>query len=73
VLRNDEYLRLQTIFLAIAKHSDQPPEGARWLALVHACQEELLTAGETRTHLARLAVAACRRSAKDTSRQPCGE
>ena len=83
VLRNDEYVRLQTIFLAIAKHSDQPPERARWLALVHACQEELLTAGETRAQiwtredsaphsdLARLAIAACHRSAKDTSRQPC--
>ena len=73
MLHDDEYVRLQTIFLAIAKHSDQPPERARWLALVQACQEELLTTGETRAHLARLAVAACRRSAKDTSRQPCGE
>jgi hypothetical protein len=92
MLRDDEYLRLQTIFLAIAKHSDQPPERARWLALVHSCQEELLTAGETRailarasrnaqsctsmgsalhSDLARLAIAACHRSAKDTNRQPC--
>ena len=83
MLRDDEYVRLQTIFLAIAKHSDQPPERARWLALVYACQEELLTAGETRAQiwtrtgsarhcdLARLAIAACHRSAKDTSRQPC--
>jgi hypothetical protein len=71
VLRNDEYVRLQAIFLAIARHSDQPPERARWLALVQACQEELVTAGETRAHLARLAIAACHRSAKDTSWQPC--
>ena len=70
VLRNDEYVRLQTIFLAIANHSDQPPERARWLALVQACQEELVTAGETRAHLARLAIAASHRSVKDTSRQP---
>src|SRR5262249_16708285 len=41
------YLRLQTNFLLIAGDSD-PLERARWLALVHACQEELLTAGETR-------------------------
>jgi hypothetical protein len=42
--RDEKYVRLQTIFLAIAKHSDQPHERARWLALVQACQEELLTA-----------------------------
>jgi len=82
VLRDAEYLRLQATFLAIAKHSDRPQERARWLALVHACQEVLLTAGETRdqiwtrtgsalhSDLARLAITACR-SAKDTSRQPC--
>jgi hypothetical protein len=46
MLRDDEYARLQTIFLAIAKHSDEPNERARWFALVQACQEELLTAGE---------------------------
>ena len=51
MLHDDEYVRLQTIFLAIAKHSDQPPERARWLALVHACQEELLTAAEMRAKL----------------------
>jgi hypothetical protein len=92
MLRDDEYLRLQAAFLAITKHSDQLLERVRWFALVHACQEELLTAGETRaiwarasgnaqsrtstgsalhSDLARLAIAACHRSAKDTSRQPC--
>jgi hypothetical protein len=73
VLRDDEYLRLQATFLAIATHSDQPSERARWLALVHACQEELLLSTGSALHsdLARLAIAACRRSAKDTSRQPC--
>jgi hypothetical protein len=50
MLRDDEYARLQTIFLAIAKHSDQPDEQARWLALVQACQEEL-TADEMRSKL----------------------
>ena len=47
MLRDDEYTRIQTIFLAIAKHS-QPQERARWLALVRACQEELLTVAEMR-------------------------
>jgi hypothetical protein len=51
VLRNDEYVRLQTIFLGIARHSDQPHERARWLALVQACQEELLTAEVMRPKL----------------------
>ena len=41
MLRDDEYLRLQATFLAIAKHSDHPLERARWLALVHACQESI--------------------------------
>jgi hypothetical protein len=49
MLRDDEYLRLQTIFLAIAKHSKQPHERVRWLALVQACQQELLTADEMRS------------------------
>jgi hypothetical protein len=49
VLRDDEYLRLQTIFLATAKHSEQPHERVRWFALVHACQQELLTADEMRS------------------------
>jgi hypothetical protein len=44
LLRDEEYVRLQTIFLAIAKHSDQPHDRARWLALGQACREELLTA-----------------------------
>jgi len=51
VLRNDQYVRLQMIFLAMSKHSGQPPERARWLALVQACQEELLTAEEMRPKL----------------------
>ena len=51
MLRDDEYVRLQTIFLAMAKHSDQQPERARWLALVQACQEELLTTAEMRAKL----------------------
>jgi len=51
VLRDDEYTRLQTIFLALAKHSDEPHERVRWFALVQACQQELLTAGETRSKL----------------------
>jgi hypothetical protein len=46
VLRDDEYVRLQTTFLAIAKHSDQPDARHRWFALVQACQKELLNAGE---------------------------
>jgi hypothetical protein len=51
VLRDDEYLRLQAIFLAIAQHSDQPHERTGWVTLVQACQKELLTAGETRSKL----------------------
>jgi hypothetical protein len=51
VLNDDEYLRLQTTFLAIARHSDQPDERRRWFALVQACQEELLNAGELRSKL----------------------
>ena len=50
MLRDDEYARLQTIFLAIAKHS-QPEERHRWFALVQVCQEELLTAVEKREKL----------------------
>ena len=42
MLCDEEYIRIQTVFLAIAKQSDQPRERARWFALVHACQEELL-------------------------------
>ena len=49
MLRDDEYLRLQTIFLAVAKHSEPHHERARWLALVRACQQELLTADEMRS------------------------
>ena len=30
VLGDDEHLRLQTVFLAIARHSDRPQERARW-------------------------------------------
>src|SRR5262245_4470656 len=48
VLRNDEYLRLQTIFLALARHSNCPQERVRWFALVHTCQEELAAAAESR-------------------------
>jgi hypothetical protein len=51
VLRDDEYLRLQAIFLEIAKHSDEPHERTRWVALVQACQKELLTAGKPRARL----------------------
>jgi len=50
MLRNDEYMRLQAILLAIAKHS-QSEERHRWFALVEACQEELLTAAEMRAKL----------------------
>jgi hypothetical protein len=49
VLRDDEYLRLQAIFLAVAKRSEQPHERARWFALVQACQQELLSAEEMRS------------------------
>jgi hypothetical protein len=49
MLGNDEYLRLETIFLEVAKHSEPPHERARWLALVRACQQELLTAGDKRS------------------------
>jgi hypothetical protein len=47
MLRDDEYVRLQTILLATARHSECAQERARWLALVQACQEELMTAAET--------------------------
>jgi len=50
VLRDDEYRRLQTTLLAIAKQS-QPEKRHRWFALVQTCQEELLTAAETRAKL----------------------
>jgi hypothetical protein len=43
MLRDDEYVRLQAVFLAIAKQSEQPPERARWFALVQACQQESVT------------------------------
>jgi hypothetical protein len=59
VLRDDEYTRLQTILLAIAKHSDEPHERVRWFALVQACQEELLTAAETRAKLRMSALPLC--------------
>ena len=42
MLCDEEYIRIQTVFLAIAKQSDQPLERARWVALGYACQEELL-------------------------------
>ena len=57
MLRDDEYTRLQNTLLAIAKHS-QPEERHRWFALVQACQEELLTATETRAKLPRLRMSA---------------
>jgi|SoimicMinimDraft_17_1059745.scaffolds.fasta_scaffold444903_1 hypothetical protein len=41
MLLDDEYVRLQAAFLAIAKQSDHPPERARWFALSQACQQEL--------------------------------
>jgi hypothetical protein len=44
-------LRLQAIFLAMARHSGRPRERARGLALVQACQEELLTAEDMRSQL----------------------
>ena len=51
MLRDDEYLRLQTVFLAIARHSDRPQERARWLALVQACQVELQPGSSGKHHL----------------------
>jgi hypothetical protein len=42
MLCDEEYIRIQAAFLAVAKQSDQPRERARWVALVHACQEELV-------------------------------
>ena len=51
MLRDDEYVRLQKTFLAIAKHSDQAHERARWLALVQTCQKELLITDDTRSRL----------------------
>ena len=48
MLRDDEYMRLQATFLAIARHSDRPQEQARWLALVRACHEELVATAEMR-------------------------
>jgi hypothetical protein len=50
VLSDEEYTRIQAAFLAIAKQSDQPREQARWVALVHACQQELRT-GKVRSKL----------------------
>jgi len=44
-------LRLQAIFLAMARHSSRPQERARGLALVQACQKELLTAEDMRSQL----------------------
>jgi hypothetical protein len=50
VLCDEEYIRIQAVFLATAKQSDQPRARARWFALVQACQEELLT-GKMRSKL----------------------
>jgi hypothetical protein len=50
VLSDEEYTRIQAVFLTIAKQSHQPRERARWVALVHACQEELVR--EMRSKLA---------------------
>ena len=44
-------LRLQAIFLAMARHSGRPQERAGGLALVQACQEELLSAEDMRSQL----------------------
>jgi hypothetical protein len=49
VLIETEYVRLQAVFLAMAKQSDLPLEQARWVALTRACQELLV--GETPSKL----------------------
>ena len=51
MLRDDEYVRLQTILLATARHSECPQERARWLALVQACQVELLPGSSDNRHM----------------------
>ena len=46
-MHDKDYLRLQAVFLAMANQADQLPVKARWLALVQACKDSLIS--ETRS------------------------